>query len=83
MRRATLLLALVAVSSAQAADAPAPRSARVTCPADGATKADPVAMLEMEALRRRIVALEERVEGLELQLQSEISATPQPQEDRP
>lgn len=82
MRRAILLLALAAVSTAQAADATAPRSARATCPADGA-KADPVAMLEMEALRRRIVALEERVEGLELQLQSEISATPQPQEDRP
>lgn len=82
MRPAILLSVLVAVSSAQAADAPAPGSARVACPADGA-RADPVAMLEMEALRRRIVALEERVEGLELQVRSEIPATPQPQEDRP
>lgn len=72
-RAATILsLALAAGTFSWAAETPS------ACPA-GAGDPDPVATLEIQALRRRIVMLEERVEAIE----HELSQQPPVQEDRP
>jgi hypothetical protein len=62
---ASLILGL-GVASATAATAPPDHSSRA-CVAS-TDQDDPVAALEIEALRRRITALEERVEVLEHEL---------------
>jgi hypothetical protein len=67
-----LVLALAASASAPAAERPS------ACPAASGDP-DPVAALEIQDLRRRIVALEERVEGIE----HDLSKQSRIQEDRP
>lgn len=76
MVRSAIVLAVFLVIGAASLAAEIPS----TCPAGDL---DPIAALEIQALRRRIVALEERAEIMEHELLSDRPASLQPQEDRP